>query len=125
MRILTVSQMIKAEQQSDRLGVSLSQLMDNAGEALAQEIAAHCKRLECTSPLILAGKGNNGGDGLVAANILAQRGLTPVIMLCCGEPATDLSRARMAALDKRSKVINWSDDEENTVNRVYLKEINE
>lgn len=115
MRILTVSQMIKAEQQSEKLGVSLSQLMDNAGEALAQEIAVHCKRLGCAAPLILVGKGNNGGDGLVAANILAHRGLTPVIMLCCGEPATDLSKARMAALDKRIQVISWSPDKENTV----------
>ncbi len=120
MRILTLPQMICAEQQSEKLGVSLSQLMDNAGAALADEIAAQCKRLGENAPLILAGKGNNGGDGLAAAGLLAERGLSPVVMLCCGEPDTPLAKERFAALDKRVKVISYTPEQDAAIEDARL-----
>lgn len=78
-------------------GVPLDILMDNAGEALARRIRSLCYREMIKSVLILCGKGNNAGDGFVAAKLLSQCGITPTILLCCGEPKTELAKA---AFDK-------------------------
>ena len=48
------------------LGVSLEQLMENAGKTIASEAEKH----PCKKWLVLCGGGNNGGDGYVAARYL-------------------------------------------------------
>lgn len=52
-------------------GVTLRTLMDHAGTAVARAIM---HRFRPCRVLVLAGPGNNGGDGFVAARVLAQRG---------------------------------------------------
>ena len=111
MEIYSVPQMIRAEKRSDELGVSLSALMDNAGRTLADEIEKECLRLSEDEPVILVGKGNNGGDGIVAAEILAQRGFKPVIALCCGKPSTELASAAMKKLSEGVKVVEKASGE--------------
>ena len=73
-QILTVGQMRYAEKRSDELGVSLAQLMDNAGEALGRYVLKCCISNGIHSCLILAGKGNNGGDfvGYIYLNVGAE-----------------------------------------------------
>ena len=68
----TVAQMREAEERSVIHGVSLSQLMDNAGHALAR-----CALdMDPVPPiLVICGAGNNGGDGYVCAAELRRRGL--------------------------------------------------
>ncbi|MBP5153240.1 MAG: NAD(P)H-hydrate dehydratase [Lachnospiraceae bacterium] len=57
----------------DHIGLPASVLMERAGLFLADEAEKHVK--DKRNPiLILAGPGNNGGDGLAAARILAERG---------------------------------------------------
>src|SRR5205085_12093745 len=69
--ILTVEAMRAAEQRAVEAGVSIEQLMERAGAGLAE--AAY--RFAGPMPtLVLCGPGNNGGDGYVAARILAARG---------------------------------------------------
>src|SRR6476661_6723749 len=52
-------------------GIPSSQLMETAGTALAEAVAS----LSPQGPVrILCGKGNNGGDGLVAARHLRRTG---------------------------------------------------
>jgi ADP-dependent NAD(P)H-hydrate dehydratase / NAD(P)H-hydrate epimerase len=54
-------------------GISSAQLMEAAGAALAEAVAS----LSPQGPVrIVCGKGNNGGDGLVAARHLRQTGFT-------------------------------------------------
>ena len=89
-RILTVEQMTFCEHEAEKYGVSLAQL----AEVIASNSSSSSKIV------LLIGKGNNGGDGLVAANLLAEQGLKPAVVLCCGEPDTDLSSAAYARLDK-------------------------
>lgn len=91
--ILSVSQMKYCEKYADEHGVSYLQLMENAGKALAQRLAQICTERGFKSVLILAGKGNNGGDGFVCAHHLKNAGINADIMLCCGAPATDISKA--------------------------------
>lgn len=110
-RILTVEQMIFCEHKSDEMGVSLAALMDNAGKKLAEHILDKCSN-DTKNIVILLGKGNNGGDGLVAANILAEKNFVPTIILCCGEPATDLSKAAYNKLNKKVSVYEYSDNDD-------------
>lgn len=70
--VLNVEDVRKVEQNLKRSGVSLSELMHRAGTATAQEVM----QLEgVSSVVILAGFGNNGGDGWVAAEELFNSGV--------------------------------------------------
>lgn len=90
--ILTSEAMRAAEAACAASGVSLAELMDRAGAAVA-DIAW---RMAAGAPiLILCGPGNNGGDGYVAARLLAGRG-AEVRVAALAEPATDLARAARA-----------------------------
>lgn len=92
---LTPGQMQYAEQSC---GVPLDILMDNAGAALAERIKDICYRKMKKNVLFLCGKGNNAGDGFVAASILEQCGIQPTVLLCCGEPKTELAKAAFEKL---------------------------
>src|SRR5664279_2772593 len=54
-------------------------LMERAGKAAA-DLALKLQSGLSGPPLILAGPGNNGGDALVVARILKERGLDPVVV---------------------------------------------
>ena len=66
-------------------GVPSLELMERAGAAVATEAERMAPAGLIT---VLAGKGNNGGDGLVAARLLRERG-REVVVLITGEPAGD------------------------------------
>ncbi|MGH7416033.1 MAG: NAD(P)H-hydrate epimerase, partial [Candidatus Rokuibacteriota bacterium] len=56
------------------LGMPGPRLMDNAGSAAAVFIARRLAPVRGKSIVIACGKGNNGGDGFVAARRLRARG---------------------------------------------------
>ena len=86
--ILTAEQMRLAEQAAIGAGTSIEQLMERAGEGLAE--AAY--RFAGPMPtLVLCGFGNNGGDGYVAARILAERGVE-VRIAALSEPKSDAAK---------------------------------
>lgn len=64
-------------------GLSIAALMENAGRALAEITRAYT--LADSRVLVLAGAGNNGGDGLVAARCLSNFG-QPVEILLLAPP---------------------------------------
>lgn len=69
MEILTAAQMNAVDHDSNERGVPVIVLMENAGEA----VAWFCReRYPGLSVVVLCGKGNNGGDGAVAARLLAE-----------------------------------------------------
>ena len=70
--ILTAEQMRNAEQKALDGGTSVRELMERAGAALAEAVYRFAGPLPA---LILAGPGNNGGDGYVSARNLAERGV--------------------------------------------------
>jgi len=91
--ILTAKAMREAEAACAIQGTSLSELMDLAGAAVADT----AWRMAAGAPiLILCGPGNNGGDGYVAASLLAERGAA-VRVAALAEPATGLAKAARAA----------------------------
>ncbi|AYJ87539.1 NAD(P)H-hydrate dehydratase [Sphingomonas paeninsulae] len=90
--VLTAAQMHDAEIAS---GISLQKLMDRAGCALAEAVW----RFGSGRPaLILCGPGNNGGDGYIAARLLAAWGVD-VSIAASGFPKTELAVAARAAWD--------------------------
>src|SRR3954465_15271974 len=86
--ILTAERMLAAEQAVIDGGASVEQLMERAGAALAEAAYRFAGPLPA---LILAGPGNNGGDGYVAARHLAARGVT-VRIAALAEPKSDAAK---------------------------------
>ena len=108
-KILTTRQMGYAEKNSENYGVSLSELMHNAALSLCREITKIAYRQNLKNILILAGSGNNGGDGLVCANMLISNSLNVKIILVQGNPKSALAKSAMYNLDKRAEIISFSD----------------
>ena len=80
--LLTTAEMARADQAAIAAGVSGETLMENAGAAVAREIAL---RWSARPTLVLCGPGNNGGDGYVAARHLARMGW-PVTLAAAAPP---------------------------------------
>lgn len=91
--VLTAAAMRAAEERAIAEGASVSALMERAGTGVAEWV----HRLAAGSEvLILCGPGNNGGDGTVAARVLASRGVK-VRVAALGEPKTRAAAAARAA----------------------------
>jgi hydroxyethylthiazole kinase-like uncharacterized protein yjeF len=82
MKLPTPSEMAEMERRCQEAhGITVGALMEQAGLRTA-EVARHLLRLRGGRRVtVLAGKGNNGGDGLVAARHLAGDGPTRVLLL--------------------------------------------
>ena len=74
MRLVTVPEMLEIERAANAAGLSYEQMMENAGRGLAQLTQAAHSQNSDKSILGLVGKGNNGGDTLIALSILASKG---------------------------------------------------
>ncbi len=72
MVIVSGQGMAAADERSVAMGVSIAKLMDNAGMAVARFALRHGPSVGPV--VVLCGKGNNGGDGMVAARYLASAG---------------------------------------------------
>jgi ADP-dependent NAD(P)H-hydrate dehydratase / NAD(P)H-hydrate epimerase len=88
MKILTAEQMREADRCSIvDLGIPGVVLMESAGRAVVSEILRRYSHLAPGPVLVLCGKGNNGGDGLVVARTLLQQGWQVTTVLFTAEAA--------------------------------------
>ena len=65
----------------EKLGIIGPILMENAGIQITLEILKKFPQIQDERVVIVAGKGNNGGDGFVVARHLFNRGCRPVVLL--------------------------------------------
>ena len=104
MRVLTPAQMRDAERRTiDEFGMPSLHLMERAGEEVVAAVEAHVARRPGAAT-VLCGRGNNGGDGWVAARLLRERGWEVAGILfarvddVAGDARTNLDRAREAGV---------------------------
>ncbi len=86
---MTGEEMRGADRKAQLMGTPGRWLMEQAGAATAAAVLgllATTGRLDTGLVLVLAGPGNNGGDGCVAARFLARTGQRVVVALVSGEP---------------------------------------
>lgn len=82
MKLLNSLQMREVDNlTTSRFGISQMQLMESAGTAAAEYVETILRTPIGRRTVVLCGKGNNGGDGLVVARHLAQRGARPLVIL--------------------------------------------
>lgn len=92
LRVVTAERMRRIDAETIARGTPGSVLMERAGEAIAREVR---ERFQAFSAAVVCGKGNNGGDGYVAARLLHQAGVgTEVFALA--DPASLKGDARGA-----------------------------
>ena len=105
---ITVDQMYAIEEKGHRMGFLKKFMMENAGAAAVRRLVGEfggdvaSKRV-----LVLAGMGNNGGDGLVMARHLAGHGCADVRVVLLGEAGglkTEESRWNWSILERMPSV---------------------
>jgi hydroxyethylthiazole kinase-like uncharacterized protein yjeF len=75
MKIVTAEQMMRIDRECADNGLPTNVLMENAGRVVGVEVTRILGDYYSKKIIILAGPGNNGGDGLVAARYLWDSGL--------------------------------------------------
>ena len=95
--VLDVNMVGALEQTIAAKGTSLAALMERAGCALADEVRAWVP--EPAAVAVLAGSGNNGGDGWVCARALAQAGWPVTVVTQRTPEQLTAQPARAAALE--------------------------
>jgi ADP-dependent NAD(P)H-hydrate dehydratase / NAD(P)H-hydrate epimerase len=92
--LLSNTEMAEADRLTIASGMPGIELMERAGAAVAEAVAE--RHAPGAGVVVVAGPGNNGGDGFVAARLLAERGFTVKVLLL-GEVSRLKSDAALAA----------------------------
>jgi NAD(P)H-hydrate epimerase len=105
MEILTAGQMRRVDARAiGERRIPGSDLMESAGRGVAEALAEEVPGIVGRRVVVFCGKGNNGGDGLVAARHLKRLGVSPRVLLIArttdlrGDAAASLVQARQAGL---------------------------
>ncbi len=106
-RVVTPKQMQFCEASSAEYGISLNILMQNAGKYLAEKTLLLYEQLSFSKGIvILAGNGNNAGDGFVCANMLWESKKDVTVILTNGEPKTQLCVNAYNAMNSEIRIIS-------------------
>ncbi len=112
MEILSLKEMMAREEEAFRSGLTAAALMEAAGEAMAGRIAELYPR--AARFLVLVGKGNNGGDGLVVARYLVKVGRQVRVALTAPEEELgELPQAmlgRLRGCGTNLEILPWRED---------------
>jgi ADP-dependent NAD(P)H-hydrate dehydratase / NAD(P)H-hydrate epimerase len=96
MKLFTAAQMRQADEHAVQAGISLQKLMERAGRAVTEATLRHVP--DAKRFLLLCGKGNNGGDGYVAARFLQQANKQVTVLELSSEPKGEAKIARVVWL---------------------------
>jgi NAD(P)H-hydrate epimerase len=107
MKLVTAAQMRELERAAIEAGSTEAQMMEEAGLAVAQEAWMLLGTLEGRRIVVLAGPGNNGGDGFVAARHLCDWGADVAVYMPKGHRHSE----RLSELnDREIPVLDGKDD---------------
>jgi len=96
--MISSEEMAVVDANAEALGVPRKQLMESSGNAVARVAKEHTEPGD--SVALVCGRGNNGGDAMVAARFLNNRDVTVHLL---GRPATittDIARENWTALER-------------------------
>jgi NAD(P)H-hydrate epimerase len=124
MYLVTASEMQEMDRQTiESFGVPGMVLMENAGRGATQILFEQFKGITNKKIGIIAGRGNNGGDGFVIARYLAQKGIKVTVFLLSqnhkvkGDAAANLKL--LAPLDV--PVIEMPDQKSFALHKTHLR----
>jgi len=123
MKLPTPAEMAALERQArEKYGIEVAALMERAGARAAEVARLLLRERGGRRVVILAGKGNNGGDGFVAARHLAGDATLRVLLVAPaaeirGEPATHL----LALRDQHVSVVEAGALSTETLDRTLLE----
>lgn len=80
MKVLTAAQMREADRRTIEGGIPSEILMENAGRSVVEFLDREFAPLRKQRVVVFCGNGNNGGDGLVIARLLAERGVAAEVV---------------------------------------------
>lgn len=107
--IVTVDHMRRMEDSARKNGLTEEQMMENAGRAVAGEVLRRWPGLQGVRVAVLVGSGHNGGDGLIAAEALAEAGAQVGVYLI--RPRKEDDR-RLARLQGRGLLVARADQDQ-------------
>ncbi len=110
MKLVTAAQMRAMETRAVDAGTPLAELMEQAGLAVAQEAWLSLGTVAGRRIVVLAGPGDNGGDGLVAARYLADWEAEVAVYLLRPRDETDVPYTQLCERD--TKIILAADDKD-------------
>lgn len=97
--VVTPAEAAALDSASEAAGITTAFLMENAGRATAMAVADLAGGVYGRRVVIVCGKGNNGGDGLVAARHLSRSGMrVSVVMMEDPSSLSGLAAATFARL---------------------------
>lgn len=108
MKIVTAEQMRQIDREAAAKGMPTEFLMANAGKAVAEAIRDRYGDVAGREVLVLVGPGNNGGDGLVAANHLHDWGAKVSLYLWGRKVEGDVN---FQATQQRGIPCAWADQD--------------
>lgn len=108
MKIVTVAEMQAIEREANENGWTYSQMMEAAGNGLAELVQSFYGYEETQSVLGLVGSGNNGGDTLIALEALARQAWQVRAYLVRPRPAEDPLVQRV--INAGGEVVSAEDD---------------
>ena len=115
-KLITVPEMIIVERAADLAGHTYPTMMEYAGRGLAGLIEEEYAGIPDRSVLALVGKGNNGGDALVALDYLAAGGWRCTALIVSSREANDPLVRRCETAN--CEVLNWEDLDLQSLERV-------
>ncbi len=117
MKVVTVEQMRRIEQRSEGAGVSMDALMENAGLSVARRTTQMLDGVRGKRVIVLVGRGNNGGDGMVAARYLSDWGALVTLYMTSPRRREDKFEE---CRTRRVRVVEGRDDQDLWVLSNYL-----
>lgn len=112
MYLVTAEQMRQVDRAAiEELGIPEMVLMENAGKAVVEFLQEQFPDLVKKSVTIVAGAGNNGGDGLVVARYLHRMGVAVKVFIAAERELSPSAKQNYEILAKLPVKIYWLDSE--------------